>query len=316
MGGGSDYWEWYSQHGGAVLTCAIKHYCYISARWRPPFFEQKSRVVWSKIELFNDRYEVQHPAVRAVLEYLQIDRGLEIHHFTDLPARTGLGSSSAFTVGLLSALHELNGETYGSSQLAKEAIHVEQKVMNETVGIQDQIQVAHGGLNYIRISQDGQYSIRPINLSGDKLREFESHVMLFYTGIVRTASRVACAQVENTKNGALNEELASLSGMARRGADILCGEGELEEFGLMLHEAWMLKRRLSSQITNATIDQMYSSAQSAGAIGGKLLGAGGGGFLLIFAKPENHAAIRQGLGGSVEVPFAIDFSGVRVIYNG
>lgn len=316
MGGGSDYRAWYEQHGGAVLACSIDKYCFLSARWRPAFFPEMSRVVWSEIELINRHSDLHHPAVRAVLQYLEIERGIEIHHFADLPSRTGLGSSSAFTVGLIAALRALKNESPGAAELAQQAIYIEQFVMAETVGIQDQIQTAHGGLNFVRIAQDGSYSIRPLVLTRDRMEAFQNHLMLYYTGEVRTASTVAAQQVANTSAGKVDEELSSLSAMARRGADILCGEGELVEFGLMLHEAWMLKRRLSPAISTATVDAMYQAAQDAGAIGGKLLGAGGGGFVLLFARPERRAAVQLALSAYLEVPFRIEYQGAQVIYRG
>ncbi len=316
MGGGSDYKAWYEQHGGAVLACSIDKYCYLSARWRPAYFNEKSRVVWSEIELVNSHAEIHHPAVRAVLEHLWIEDGIEIHHFADLPSKTGLGSSSAFTVGLLAAIRALNGEAPGAAELAAEAIHVEQKVMHETVGIQDQIQTAHGGLNFVRISPEGEYTLRPLVLSRERLADFQNHLMLFYTGEHRHASKIAASQVEQMSAGKSNDELVSLSGMARRGADILSGEGELVEFGLMLHEAWELKKRLSPLVTTATVDAMYQAARDAGATGGKLLGAGGGGFVLIFASPRHRADVQSALSAYLEVPFRIEYQGAQVIYRG
>lgn len=314
LGGGSDYEAWYSKHGGAVLSCSINHYCYISARYRPAFFPEHSRVVWSEIELVNEHGEIRHPAIRAVLKHLDINAGVEIHHFTDLPARSGLGSSSAFTVGLLKALRAMRGEYPGAAELAQEAIHVEQNVMQETVGIQDQIQTAHGGLNFVRISPDGQYSLRAIVLPRDRLAEFQDHCLLFYTGIARTASTVAASQVQAIANGELDEELTAMTSYARRGADVLI-DGELREFGLMLHQAWQLKRRLSPQVSNPAIDEMYQSAIEAGALGGKLLGAGAGGFLLLFADKSYHPPIRKALRAFLEVPFRIEFSGSQVIHS-
>ncbi len=245
-----------------------------------------------------------------------IEDGLELNHFSDLPSRTGMGSSSAFAVGLLHALYALHGNNIGQAELAQRAIYLEQTILAETVGIQDQIQTAHGGLNYVKIDRSGRYSIWPIVMPGDRLAEFQAHLMLFYTGISRHASQIALSQVTNIAAGSKDSELRAIQAMAGRGAEILTGDHHLAEFGLMLHNAWMLKRSMSDKVSNPEIDKMYAAARSAGALGGKLLGAGGGGFLLMFARPEAHAAVREALPGYLEVPFKIEFSGSRLIHGG
>lgn len=315
FGGGTDYPAWYQEHGGAVLSCSINRYCYVAARFRPPFFPEKHRVVWSQIELADHANTLRHPSVRAVLPYLGITDGVEIQHFADLPARTGLGSSSAFTVGLLNALLNLQGHEPGAAQLADQAIHVEQTLLAETVGIQDQIQTAHGGFNYVQIARDGTYSLKPILMTGPRWNALHSYMLLFFTGIARTASGVAAAQVQNIAAGARDRELRNMSAMAARAAEILTNGGELTEFGLMLHSAWMLKRGLSEAISTPQIDAMYEAAIKAGAMGGKLLGAGGGGFMLIFSRPEFQPAVRGALAEYLEVPFRVEFHGSRVIYK-
>lgn len=271
--------------------------------------------MWSEIEHAQEASEVKHPAVRYALQYLEIDRGVEIHHFADLPSRTGLGSSSAFTVGLLHALRALQGESPGAAELAAQAIYLEQTIMAETVGIQDQIQTAHGGLNYVQIERNGQYSIRPIVLTPERLSMFRGHLLLFYTGISRHASTIAAGQVANIAAGERDGEMRCLADMASKGAEILTGGHSLAEFGLMLHNAWMLKRGLSEKVSTPDIDAMYEAARRAGALGGKLLGAGGGGFLLLFARPEVHPEVRRAMGRCLEVPFRVEFSGSRVIYG-
>lgn len=315
FGGGSDYPAWYRNHGGAVLACSIDKYCYISARYRPAFFPEKTRVVWSEIELVNAHAELHHPAVRAALQYLEVDRGIEIHHFADLPSRTGLGSSSAFTVGLIAALRALKGETPGAAELASQAIHVEQDLLAETVGIQDQIQTAHGGLNLVTIAQDARYSLWPIVLPSSRLQAFQAHLMLFYSGVSRHASVIAESQVKAIGAGERDEALRILTDMAARGAKVLA-DGNLAEFGLMLDQAWLIKKSLSPLVSTSAVDAMYGAAKDAGALGGKLLGAGGGGFVLLFVRPERHGAIRSALTQYLEVPFRIEFSGSRIIYRG
>lgn len=314
MGGGSDYPAWYGQNGGAVLSCSIAKYCFISARFMPPYLGTRYRVVWSHFETVDQRSEIVHPSVRGCLEYLGIDEPFEVNHAGDLPARSGLGSSSAFTVGMLNALHALRGETVSKQLLAHEAIEVEQSVLKEVVGIQDQIQTAHGGLNFVKIAPDGQYALKPILMSVERLREFESHVMLFYTGILRTASELAAEQVKATSAGHINDELQALTGMARRGAEILA-DGEFAEFGLLMHEAWSLKRRLTPLVTNDVVEWIYRQARNCGAYGGKLLGAGGGGFVLVFAAPDRHPQIRAALGNFLECPFRIEFDGAQVVHR-
>src|ERR1017187_234042 len=191
FGGGTDYPAWYRQHGGAVLAATINKYCYLTCRYLPPFLEHRIRVVYSKIELCHTVEEITHPSVRETLRYLKIERGIEIHHGGDLPGRSGMGSSSAFTVGLLHALYALKGRVIGKKQLAEESIHLEQNVLKETVGSQDQVCAAYGGLNKISFLQNGDFSVQPMTLARERLEELNSHLMLFYTGIKRTASDVA-----------------------------------------------------------------------------------------------------------------------------
>lgn len=314
FGGGTDYPAWYSRHGGTVLACSIDKYCYLSARWRPSFFPEKSRVVWSEIELVNAHAELHHPAVRAALQYLGVEHGIEIHHFADLPSRTGLGSSSAFTVGLLQALRALKGEHPGAAELAHQAIHVEQKMLKETVGIQDQIQTAIGGLNLVKISRDGTYSVRPIVLPPDRLQALQAHLLLFYTGVSRHASKIAEGQVREIESGQRDDAMHLLAGMAERACNVLT-DGNLAEFGLMLNQGWTIKKSLSPLVTTTEVEQLYTAAVQAGALGGKLLGAGGGGFVLLFARPDRQEAIRTALADYLEVPFKMDFSGARVLFD-
>lgn len=311
FGGGTDYAPWYREHGGKLLTTTFNRYCYISARYLPPFFEKKSRIVWSRIELVDRAEDIQHPAVRAGLKFLGIDQGVEIHHDGDLPARTGLGSSSAFTVGLLHALYGLKREMVSKARLAKEAIYLEQELLKEKVGIQDQIQVAHGGINVITIRTDGEYDVSPVILSPERRQALSEHLMLFFTGISRFASEVAAAQVKAIPDK--QKELRAIGGMVDEALKVMVG-GELADFGRMLDESWQLKRSLSSAISNERIDGVYEAARRAGALGGKLLGAGGGGFMLIFAPPERQARIREALRGLLEIPFDFEFAGSQLIF--
>jgi D-glycero-alpha-D-manno-heptose-7-phosphate kinase len=323
FGGGTDYPEWYGEHGGAVLATTIDKYCYISVRELPPFFDHRFRVVYSIVENVKEIGDIQHPAVRGVLESLKACRaeaeregwagkGLEIHHDGDLPARSGLGSSSAFTVGLINAVHALDGRHMAKETLANEAIHVEQCVLRERVGLQDQVSAAFGGFNHISIAQNGTYSVTPIVLPPDRLQALQSHLMLVFTGISRTANEVAETVVTNMKNKA--SDMRTMQQMVDQAIDIVSSaKTDLVEFGKLLRQAWQLKRALSDRVTNATVDDLIDSAMRAGAIGGKLLGAGGGGFMLLFVRPENQTTVRAALSNLIAVPFKFDMSGSRIV---
>lgn len=312
LGGGTDYPAWFRAHGGAVLAATIDKYCYLTCRYLPPFFEHRFRVVYSRVELTQEAREIAHPAVRAALLSHGIERGLEIHHDGDLPARSGMGSSSAFSVGLLHALHALEGSIPTPRRLAAEAIDLEQRRLGETVGCQDQVMAAHGGLNQVLFQPVGDYSIRPITLCPNRMGELNDSLMLFYTGIQRTASDIASTYVEGIESRA--RQLCFLQSLVEEGMRVLNSSGSLNEFGRLLHEAWMAKRSLSSAVTNSQVDELYEAATSAGAVGGKLTGAGGGGFLLLFVPPERQRRVRERLRRLIHVPFRFEFEGSRIIY--
>lgn len=312
FGGGTDYPEWYSEHGGAVLATTIDKYCYISVRELPPFFDHKFRVVYSLVENVAEIREIQHPAVRGVLDWMQVERGLEIHHDGDLPARSGLGSSSSFTVGLINSVHALQGRHVSKDTLASAAIHVEQCVIRERVGLQDQVSAAFGGFNHITIAQNGTYSVRPIVLPRARLNALQDHLMLVFTGISRTAAEVA-----ETFAGTLatrTADMQTMHQMVDAAIEILSSpQADIIEFGRLLREAWHLKRSLSDRVSNTTVDSLLDTALHAGAVGGKLLGAGGGGFMLLFVRPEDHAQVRAALGKLITVPFRFETSGSRIV---
>ncbi len=312
FGGGTDYPVWYRHHGGAVLAASIDKYCYLTCRHLPPFFEHRIRVVYSKIESCQSVDQIQHPVVREALRYLEFTRGVEIHHDGDLPARSGMGTSSAFTVGLLHALHALAGQMVSKRQLAQQSIHLEQEVLRETVGCQDQVLAAYGGLNHVIFHPAGEITVRPVLISQQRKQELNDHLMLFYTGIKRTSSQVAASYVENIE--ARRRQLRIMASLVDDGLSILCGSGDITDFGKLLHEAWATKSSLSPTVSNHAVDQMYEEALSAGAIGGKLLGAGGGGFLLLFARPDDQPRIRQRLSTLVHVPFEFESGGSQIIF--
>jgi len=315
FGGGTDYPDWYRQHGGQVLSTTIDKYCYISVRYLPQFFEHKYRIVYSLIENVKHIQEIQHPSVREVLNFLHCEKGLEIHHDGDLPARSGLGSSSSFTVGLLNALYALKGRYQSSSQIAKTSIHIEQNIIREHVGSQDQVSAAYGGFNKIEFYEDDHFEVNPIIIPKDKMNQLCGHMMLFFTGISRLATEIAKSKIENFSKR--ENELKKMSSMVDEAMKILTGDNsEITEFGELLHESWQLKRKLSDKVSTNFIDEIYATARKAGATGGKILGAGGGGFLLIFAPPEKQPAILEKLSHLTYVPFNFDKTGSRIVlYN-
>jgi D-glycero-alpha-D-manno-heptose-7-phosphate kinase len=312
FGGGTDYPGWFRESGGAVLATTFDKYCYITCRRLPPFFEHRHRIVYSKIENVSAVDEIQHPAVRATLEWAKIEDGLEIHHDGDLPARSGLGSSSSFTVGLVNALHALRGQMTNRHQLAKTAIHIEQNLIKENVGSQDQVLAAYGGLNVVEFRPDETFDVRPVIVPAERKDALAAHLMLCFTGFSRFASVVAKSKLDNLQ--ARRQQLCRMRQMVDEGLKILTDSSvPIHSFGELLHEAWQNKRTLSDLVTTPEIDQIYDAARDAGAIGGKLLGAGGGGFMLLFAKPEDHDKIRARLGKLIHVPFKFEDGGSRVV---
>lgn len=313
FGGGTDLPDWYRENSGAVLSSTIDKYCYISCRQLPPFFEHKHRIVYSGQEAVNEIDEIIHPSVRETLRFMNITEGLEIHHDGDLPAKSGLGSSSAFTVGLLHALYALKGQMVSKKRLALEAIHIEQEMIKENVGSQDQIAAAFGGLNKIIFNADN-IEVKPITIDQERLQHFQEHLMLFFTGFSRTASEIEGEKIKQISKK--RNELAALQEIVDKAIDILNSEAPLVEFGGLLYETWMLKKNLSDKVSNSFIDHIYEIAMKNGAVGGKILGAGGGGFILFFVKPEDREMLRKALDFLLHVPFRFDSLGSQIIYYG
>lgn len=312
FGGGTDYPVWYRENGGTVLSTTIDKYCYISCRYLPPFFEHKFRIVYSKNELVDEIDEIIHPAARETFRFMKVREGVEIHHDGDLPARAGIGSSSSFTVGLLHALYALKGKMVTKEQLAYEAIYIEQELIKENVGSQDQVAVAVGGFNKISFNKDGSVNINAIFLSKDKSHLLQNHLMLFFTGFSRTASEIANEQIKKTPDR--KQELSVMHQMVNEAISILNSNNtNLDDFGKLLHESWKLKRGLTNKITTSQIDEIYDIALQAGAVGGKLLGAGGGGFMIIFARPEVQPRIKEKLKNLLLVPFQFETTGSQII---
>jgi D-glycero-alpha-D-manno-heptose-7-phosphate kinase len=313
FGGGTDYPAWSREHGGAVLATTINKYCYISARYLPPFFAYRSRILYSKVEMVERNEQIEHPAVRAVLAHYGIDEGMEIHHDGDLPARTGLGSSSSFAVGILHALSALKKVSSTKMQLAREAIHIEQEVLKENVGCQDQVIAALGGFQRIDFAPDGGISATDPRVSRERLQELQSHILLYFTGFSRIASLIVKEQLKNIPDK--KSELSRMREMVDEAQAILRAPGGLARFGALLDESWKLKRGLSSQVSTPAIDEIYEAARSAGALGGKLLGAGGGGFLMFFVRPEDQPRVKERLKKLLLVPIKFETEGSHIILD-
>jgi len=312
VGGGTDYPIWYREHGGAVLSTTIDKYCYLNCRWLPPFFEYHSRILYSQAENVAENSSIKHPSVRACLQYLGIEEGIEIHHIADLPARTGLGTSSAFTVGLLLGLYALKNQMRDKSTLTADAIYVEQEILKEAVGAQDQVSAAYGGLNRIDFHPNGAIEVKRVLVEQCRLAEFEQHLGLYFTGFSRIASDVAQEQIKETPNR--GKELRAMLQMVREAEAILANTHcSLDEFGRLLNESWLIKKTLTQRISNSAIDEIYEAGRKAGALGGKLLGAGGGGFMLFFVPPDRRAALKAALKGLLCVPVSFSNRGSDVV---
>jgi len=310
FGGGSDYPEHYLKHGGAVLATSINKYCYITTRTLPPFFDHSFRVVYSKIELASSPKDIKHPSVKEVLKYLNVEEGLEIQHQGDLPARSGIGSSSSFTAGLLHSVLALRGQMISKFDLAMKTIHVEQNLIGEKVGSQDQVTASVGGFNVLRFQRDGSIVVNPLIISEARRLQLNDHLLMFFTGISRDSQTITRNKIEKIKlNPASINEMSQL---VEDALSILKSDRDLTDFGILLHETWKLKRAIADDISNQRVDSIYDAALKNGAIGGKLLGAGGGGFIVFFAPPDTHSNIICALEKYVHVPFRFERQGSTV----
>jgi D-glycero-alpha-D-manno-heptose-7-phosphate kinase len=312
FGGGTDYPTWFREHGGAVLGTAINKYCYVSVRKLPPFFDHRFRLAYSKIEYVREIEEIEHPAIRGALCELEVREGLEIHYDSDLPGRSGIGSSSAFMVGLLHALKALNGRMVSKEQLGREAIRIEQEVLREAVGCQDQLWAAYGGFNHITFSPNGNYNVVPIIMNDARRQELRQSMMMFFTGFSRYASTIAQDQIANIP--ASTQRLNSIYRMVNDAIAILDNSRQpIRELGELLHASWRLKRELADSVSTQAVDEIYEAGREAGAAGGKLLGAGGGGFMLFLVEPERQERVRERLKRLVRVPIDFDHDGSKIV---
>lgn len=312
FGGGSDYPGWYKEHGGQVLSTAINKHNYISCRYLPPFFEHNLRLVYSVVEEVKNRNHIDHPSAREVLKFLDLSKDLEIHYDGDLPGRSGTGSSSSFTVGLLNTLYAYLGQRVDSRRLAEESIFIEQNLIGETVGSQDQIAAAFGGFNHIKFHQNGNFDVSEVNVNKPRLELLDSKILLFFTGISRFAEKVAKTYVDDISSK--KTQINSMSSMVDEGLKIITN-GNLDDFGLLLDEAWHKKKELSKEVSNKEIDDIYNKAKMNGAIGGKISGAGGGGFMFFYVSEGKEQDLINALSDLTHVPFSFEREGSTIIFD-
>jgi D-glycero-alpha-D-manno-heptose-7-phosphate kinase len=312
FGGGTDYPKWYLDNGGEVLSTTINKYSYITIRYLPKFFDYKFRIRYYKTEETQTVQEIKHPSVRECALFLRLDSGFEIAHNSDLPAGSGLGSSSTFTVGMLHSIYALQNYMPTKRELAMNAIHVEQKLIGEAVGSQDQVAAAWGGFNRIKFSSENTFEVDPIIMERNRLIELQNNLLLCFTGFARSAPEIASHQIKETPSR--HKELTEMQSLTNEAFAILRSTGSLDNFGRLLDSQWKIKKSLTSKITNPAIDEIYNAGIKAGAIGGKLLGAGGGGFMLFYAPQAQHEAIKDKLKDKLFVPFRFDNTGSKIVY--
>jgi len=313
FGGGTDYPQWYMENGGAVLSTSINQYSYITCRHLPNFFEYKYRIRYYKREEVNTINEIEHPVIREALAMLNIEGGIDLVHHGDLPAQSGIGSSSSFTVGLLHALYGMSNKMPTKRMLADAAIKVEQDLLSEAVGSQDQVAAAFGGLNIITFGKVENFVVQPVILSPERKTQLEDSLVMIFTGITRAASELARDQI--TSIDINYKKLESARESVNQALNILQNQEDINLIGALLNEQWQIKKTLTKNISNNSIDRLYEAAISAGALGGKLLGAGGGGFMLFFVPPEKRHLVLERLKNYLHVPFRFENLGSQVIFH-
>lgn len=313
FGGGTDYPEFYREHGGSVLSTTFDKYCYVTARHLPPFFEYENMLSYSSVEKVNATEEIMHPSIRETMKYMDM-RQMHVGYDGDLPARAGLGSSSSFVVGMMNSFYAMKGKYAGKKRLADEAIYIERVLCKESGGVQDQIAVAFGGLNRIDFNVDG-YSVNPIIISPGRKEQLNKNLMLFFTGFSRISAEIAESQKKVTSSGAKTRELCHMVELVQEACALLGNnKSDLDGFGKLLDETWKIKRGITNKVSTSSIDRIYDKAMKAGAVGGKLLGAGGGGFILFYVNEEKQDDVRKELDSLVYVPFEFEDEGSRIMY--
>ena len=313
FGGGTDYPDWYEENGGCVLSTTVNKYSYITCRELPPFFDYKYCLRYYKREEKATLQEIEHPIIRETLNFLKFGQPLDLAHHGDLPARSGLGSSSSFTVCLLHSLYCLMNQMPTKRELAINAIHIEQNLVGDAVGSQDQAAASFGGLNLIQFGGPAQLNVEQIPINQDRCKELEDSLLLVFTGFARTASEIAREQVNNIPNK--KESLLEMLALVQEAKSVLCSNSDISEFGKLLHTQWCLKKSMSSKVSTQFIDDMYQTGLANGAIGGKLLGAGSGGFMLFFVSPENRKRLVSSFEGLMTVPFRFEWLGSQMIFR-
>ena len=311
FGGGTDIPKFFNEYGGAVISTTFDKYCYVNVRHMPPFHPYITELVHNRFERVNDVEEIEHPLIRECMRLHDIHE-IRLTYEGDLPARTGLGTSSTFAVGMLNAFCALKGKMMNKRQLAQEAIHVERDILKEHGGWQDQVAAAYGGLNRIDF-KDGDFSVRPIMIDHSRKKELDDNLLLFYTGIQRFSSEIQADTFSKPQDK--TQQLKDMLALVDEAESALCDKNaSLDEFGKLLDATWQLKRGTGSKISNGSIDELYNKAIKAGALGGKLLGAGGGGFLLFYVPKENQPAVRAELDELMFVPFQFETVGTSIIF--
>ena len=319
FGGGTDYPDWFEKHPSKVVAAAMAHYSYVHVKKLPPFFDHNIRITYSKVENVSDVNDIDHPAIKACLTHLRIFGDISIGYDGELPARSGIGSSSSFTVGLLKALYNLKSQNVTPYELAMQAIHVEQCIIGENVGIQDQIMAAYGGIKIIKMGPGNRYNwtVEPLNISESYRKEFESHILLGFSGISRIAEVQAKKKVESIRAGLNHSLLNETVKLADEAIDCLAKETEISIIGKLLDDGWRIKRELANGVTDLWIDDIYNASLKAGAFGGKLMGAGGGGFFMFIVPPEKQKEFKEKMSAiKVWVPFSFDMNGSQFVLKG
>lgn len=313
FGGGTDYTQYLDEgYEGIVVGGAINKYSYITCRNLPPFHPHTTYLSYSEIERLKDNKDIQHKVIKAVVDYFRIVDGIELCHLADIPSKTGTGSSSAFLVGMINAIATLCGKNYDYVALANTAIHIEQDVLQDTVGLQDSIWAALGGINIIKFGPDRYWHTQTLNLNREDIAHFESNLLLFFSGISRTSSQVASSYVPTLKTQ--QEQQKRMIELTYKGIETL-KQRDFLRLGKLLHESWMIKRSLSPNISNPYLDNLYQVALDNGAVGGKITGSGGGGSLLLVVPPTKRKQVVNSLHHLVQIPFKFSMHGSQIILN-
>ena len=313
FGGGTDYPSWYKKNGGSVISATIDKYIYISCRPLPSFFKHKYRIVWSRIETVKKLNQIKHKVVKEMIKRYEIKKGLEIHYDGDLPARSGMGSSSVFVVGLMNLFNHFKKKKVNKNKLAKDSNYFEQKILKEVVGSQDQIAATYGGFNKIIFKKNGIFSVKPISVKKNTIKKLNKNLLLVYTGYKRTAHYIAKSYV-NKLQTSKKKYILKISKYVKN-AEKALKKGQLDKFGKLLNDAWIEKKKLSISITNPAIDKIYNKAIKNGALGGKLLGAGGGGFFIFYVPQQKQKRFINNFKNFITIPFNFAPEGSKILFN-